>query len=116
MSKNQIDINDENGNVWLTFDKKFLDSILARAAKVHDDDDKENGDGSSVGQGYKFKVQMKQQSCDVEDAKFHISYSTENGEIWMHITHDFDEQDHIKLAEVIIKKLNKAKALFETLK
>jgi len=95
-------------NVYIEKDK--FARMKDQAAKNWDDVDTDKKGG-----GYLFSFETKTEELDVNDIELATSYYSEENGIHVSITQSFNKRLTIKLTQVIINKLTKAKELFESL-
>ncbi len=100
------------GNVYLTVDKQWLEKNKAKASKEYRETFKgeENPD-----QGLKFDLDTKENvDSDSGSITWHFTGDAADGP-FLSVTYDLDNEDYIKLSELVIKRLNKMKTAMEAL-
>ena len=100
--------------------KKQLEAYLKIAEANWDKDDKDNCEGKEVGKGYIFELELPNESMEIQsDGEMYyygdFKLPKDNDPVFYNLTIEFDAIDTVKFCEIVTKKMNKAKALFESL-
>jgi len=104
----------------LEIPKKELENYLKIAAENHNLDDRQNGEGDQQNNGYRFVLDLPNENLEIKgDGEIYgygdFRFSNSEEPMYYSITIQPDAVDVVKMAEIVSKRMNKAKNLFETL-
>lgn len=110
------------GRIYLRLEKAYFEKHKAEAAKAYDEMVKESYSEAEekqyLGKGYLFNLDdLEKQNIETDEGSFSIDLSSNDDDeaAFLSVTYHLDPEDYIELAALAIKRMNKAKALFETL-
>jgi len=104
----------------LEIPKDKLDKYLKVAESNWDKDDKDNVEGENQGIGYRFELELPNENMNIEkDGEIYcygdFRLPQDEDPIYYSLTIKPDAVDTIKFCEIVSKKMNKAKSLFESI-
>jgi|GEM_PF-5394712 len=96
--------------IILELDAEFFEKNKTKAKKAFDDNLDKNSD--LQGKGYRFVLDLEKQEMDADNGTFTVSLMDEHLN-YIDLKYVLENEDLIKLAELLIKRLNKAKSYHE---
>lgn len=102
------------GNIYLSVEKAWLEKNIEKAVKAYDKEFNEN-DKEEKGKWCLFDIDTTKDEIRTEGGEIYLGLPSAGDGPYISIRYKLDPEDYIKLTELAIKRMNKAKALFETL-
>lgn len=104
----------------LEIPKEQLEAYLKIASANWDKDDKDNAEGDQQGKGYRFELELSNDNLEIDsDGEIYcygdFNLQQDETPIFYSLTFMPDTIDVVKFCEIVSKKMNKAKSLFESI-
>src|ERR1041385_7144249 len=96
------------GNIYLSIQKGWFDKNKEAAAKLYAERSDEDND-----RGYLFDLDNTKETLESDSSSITFGLPGEDDAPYVSVTYQLDDEDWIRLSEMLIKRLNKVKAAIE---